>query len=126
MTYKLLLVDDSEPIRLRLCSLLQSIAGVAAIEQASTLATALACVRRNPPALMVLDLYLPDGLGTDIITPLKQIAPELKIAVLTLHGKDRYRQSCLARGADWFFDKACDIDALLALVRQQAAQQATE
>ena len=32
MTYKLLLVEDSEPIRLRLCSLLQSIAGVGAIE----------------------------------------------------------------------------------------------
>ncbi len=124
MTYKLLLVDDSEPIRTRLCSLLESIDGITAIDQADTLTTALSCVRRNPPALVVLDLSMPDGLGLDIIAPLKQMAPGLKIAVLTLHGKGSYRQSCLALGADWFFDKATDMDLLLVAVRQQVAQQA--
>jgi two-component system response regulator DevR len=126
MTYKLLVVDDSEPIRTRLCCLLQSIPGITAIDQASTLATALDCVRHNAPMLVVLDLYLPDGLGLDIIATLKHLSPRLQVAMLTLHGKDSYRQNCLARGADWFFDKAGEIDALLLLVRQQVAHQATD
>jgi DNA-binding NarL/FixJ family response regulator len=119
-----LLVDDSEPIRTRLCCLLESIPGITSIDQADTLATALQCMRRSVPALVVLDLYLPDGMGLDIIATLKQMAPDLRIAVLTLHGKDSYRQMCLVRGADWFFDKACEFDSLLDVVRQQVAQQA--
>jgi len=124
MTFKLLLVDDSEPIRTRLCSLLLSIDGIAAIEQADTLAAALVCVRRKPPAFVVLDLALPDGSGMDIIAELKYLAPAMRIAMLTLHGKGSYRQLCLARGADWFFDKADEFDALLEVVRQQVSQQA--
>jgi len=126
MTFKLLLVDDSEPIRTRLCSLLGSIPGVTAIEQAANLGMAMASVRRSPPTLVVLDLYLPDGMGLDIIGALRKMVPRLIIAVLTLHGEGSYRKSSLALGADWFFDKATDMDLLLETVRQQVAQQAHE
>jgi DNA-binding NarL/FixJ family response regulator len=123
MNFTLLVVDDSDAIRTRLCSLLQSIPGITAIEQASTLGEVLACVRRSPPTMVVLDLHLPDGLGMDVIGSLKHIAPKLLVAVLTLYGQRSYREKCLALGADWFFDKASEFDTLLDVVRQQIAQQ---
>jgi len=121
MTYNILVVDDSEPIRIRLCSLLASIHGISNIDQAGTLSEALARARLCPPDLVILDLHLPDGLGLEIIGSLKHMNPGLRIAILTLYGDSNYRQRCLTLGADWFFDKACQFDELLAVVRQQVA-----
>jgi DNA-binding NarL/FixJ family response regulator len=120
MSFKILVVDDSDELRSRLCSLFESIPGITAIEQAATLSAALESVQRSPPTMLILDLHLPDGLGMNIIGRLKQVEPKLLIAVLTLYGQSSYRERCLALGADWFFDKAGEFDLLLDLVRQQA------
>jgi DNA-binding NarL/FixJ family response regulator len=68
-----------------------------------------------------MDLALPDGLCTLIIEPLKRLSPTLRIAVLTLYSGPASRELCLKLGADWFFDKAADVDDLLDVVRQHAA-----
>ena len=122
MPIQLLIVDDSDLIRASLRALLGSVAGIAVIREATTLAEALDSVRRDPPTLVILDLNLPDGLGIDIIQQLKQRSPTLWLAVLTIHADPLYRQRCLALGADWFFDKATETDPLLEVVRQLAAQ----
>ena len=120
MTIHLLIVDDSEVIRTSLRALLGSVAGIAFIREASTMSDALASVRANQPALVILDLNLSDGLGKDIIKPLKQLAPAVLIAVFTIDSNPICRQFCLARGANWFFEKATETDALLEVVRQVA------
>ncbi|MFZ4625915.1 MAG: response regulator [Rhodoferax sp.] len=125
MLINFLIVDDCDLIPASLRALLGSVAGIATIREVSTLAEALGSVRRNPPSLVILDLNLPDGLGMDIIAQLKQISPTLWLAVLTIHADQGYRQRCLALGADWFFDKATETDALLEVVRQLAAQNPT-
>ena len=125
MSINLLIVDDSDLIRASLRRLLGSVAGILTISEATTLGEALESVRRNPPTLVILDLNLPDGLGMDIIAQLKQISPTVWLAVLTIHADPIYRQRCLALGADWFFDKASETDALLEVVRQLAAQNLT-
>ena len=117
----LLIVEDSVLISGLLHDLLAGLPGIGRIDQAATLALALHSVRREPPALVILDLQLPDGNGMQIIGNLKQLSPELRIAMLTLHAENAYRHQCLALGADWFFDKATEIDALLREVRLQAA-----
>ena len=116
---KLLIVDDSEPIRASLRALLSRIQGIASIEETSTLAGALQSVRRNAPHLVILDLHMPDGLGTQVIGTLKQLAPAMLIAVLTFHAEDSYRQKCLSLGVDWFFDKSTEFEKLLNVVRLQ-------
>ncbi len=125
MLINLLIVDDCDLIRASLRALLGSVAGIATIREASTLAEALDSVRLDPPNLVILDLNLPDGLGMDIIAQLKQISPPLWLAVLTIHADPICQQRCLALGADWFFDKATETDALLEVVRQLAAQNPT-
>lgn len=117
----LLIVEDSALISGLLRELLTGLPGIGRINQAATLAQALQSVRCEAPALVILDLQLPDGNGMQIIGSLKQLSAELRIAVLTLHSDNAYRIQCLALGADWFFDKGTDIDALLRHVRQQAA-----
>ncbi|HOE42224.1 MAG TPA: response regulator transcription factor [Rhodoferax sp.] len=125
MPIQLLIVDDSDLIRTSLRALLGSVAGIAVIREATTLAEALDSARCDPPTLVILDLNLPDGLGVDIIQQLKQCSPTLWLAVLTIHADPSYRQRCLALGADWFFDKATETDPLLEVVRQLVVQNPT-
>ena len=74
------------------------------------------------PTLIVLDLQFPDGIGTELIDPLKLMAPTTQIAVLTNHAGEFNKRHCLASGADWFFDKSTEFDDLLDVVRYQAAR----
>ena len=122
MPISLLIVDDSDLVRTSLRALLGSVPGIATIREATTMAEALASVWLDPPLLVILDLNLPDGLGTNIIERLKRLAPDMWLLVLTIHADPFYRQRCLALGADWFFDKASETDVLLDVVRQLAAQ----
>ena len=121
MPSKLLVVDDSKLIRDSLRGLLATIAGITSVTEADSLAHALQSAWRDPPTLVILDLRLPDGLCTQIIGPLKSISCGLRIAVFTIHADDKYREQCLALGADWFFDKATEFDKLLDVVRQHTA-----
>jgi len=121
MPSKLLVVDDSKLIRDSLRGLLKTIAGITSVTEAATLAQALQSAWLDPPSLVILDLRLPDGLGMQIIGPLKSISAGLRIAVFTIHADDKYRAQCLALGADWFFDKATEFDKLLDVVRQHTA-----
>jgi DNA-binding NarL/FixJ family response regulator len=122
MTTHLLIVDDSELIRTSLRALLSSVTGISSIREAGTLSEALVSVQADPPSLVILDMNLPDGLGMDIIKPIKQFSPAVLIAVFTIHAFPGCTKRCLALGADWFFDKATETDALLAVVRQHAAR----
>lgn len=119
MAVTLLIVDDSEPIRTSLRGLLERVPGVTRIEEAATLAEALQSVQQDAPHLVVLDLHLPDGHGTQIIGALKQLAPNMQVAVLTLHAEQAFCHKCLALGADWFFDKTSEFEKLVEVVCQQ-------
>ena len=87
MAFNILIVDDSS-----LIGLLERIAGVDAIDQAASLAQAVLRIQLQPPALVVLDLRLPDGLGCDLIPILKRHEPGIRIALLTFHADDSYRK----------------------------------
>jgi DNA-binding NarL/FixJ family response regulator len=122
MPLKLLIVEDSEHIRASLVSLIECIPGIECVRTANTLAHAMESVRQLLPNLVVLDLQLPDGLGVELIEPIRVLAPAACIAILTNHANEFNRKHCLVGGADWFFDKSTEFDALLEVVRTQAAQ----
>ena len=113
MPMDVLIVDDSQAVRTSLRAALGCITGVGSVREAATLHAALDCVRCDPPALLILDLHLPDGLGDTALQTFKQLAPEMRIAVFSLHADNSHQQQCRAHGADWFFDKATQADALL-------------
>ena len=121
MPTHVLIVDYSGLIRTSLRALLGSVEGIETVREATSLSEALASVQRDRPTLVILDLVLPDGLSTQIIKPLKQHSPTLQIAILTLLAGPTYRERCLQLGADWFFDKACETEDLLEVVRQHTA-----
>ena len=123
MAIKLLIVEDSEPIRTSLLGLLAGIEGITAIHTAGTLAEAFDCMRRELPALVILDLQLPDGNAMHHIHTMKTLSPLMWIAVLTNNANNLVRDKCLQAGASWFFDKSTEFEKVLDVVHQQATLQ---
>ena len=113
MPMDVMIVDASQAVRTSLRAVLGCITGVGSVREAATLHAALDGIRCAPPALLILDLHLPDGRGDIALQTLKQLAPEMRIAVFSLHADSSQQQQCRVLGADWFFDKATQVDALL-------------
>jgi DNA-binding NarL/FixJ family response regulator len=122
---KLLIVEDSEHVRASLIGLMECIPGIDGICTAVSLVDAMHCVREFSPSMVVLDLHLPDGSGTELINPIQQLAPDVRIAVLTNDASEFNRKICLSFGANWFFDKSTEFEMLLDVVRAHAEIQAT-
>lgn len=114
---KLVIAEDSDLIVARLVCMLEDSAGLQEIKTVGSLADTLSVVERIYPDLLVLDFHLPDGDAPRIILNLKQIAPHMKIAVLTNDDSPFNRTRSFQAGADWFFNKSTDFEVLTTLVQ---------
>lgn len=121
MTFKVLVVDNSELICAGLVRLIQGLEGVTAIQTACTLAQTLKWLRIESPTLLILDPGFQDCNAIQLLNLMKKMMPDTLIAVLTHDPSEFNRDKCTRAGADWFFDKANEIENLLDLVQKQAA-----
>lgn len=65
----------------------------------------------------ILDLYLPDGSGEDILQHLRSTSPQLPVIIVSSCRKSFQRISLLDLGADDFLVKPMNLDELLARIR---------
>jgi two-component system, OmpR family, alkaline phosphatase synthesis response regulator PhoP len=88
-----------------------------AVERAATLAAARASLVERPPALVVLDLMLPDGDGLDLLQEIKRRDPRQPVLVLTARASDDERIGGLSLGADDYVTKPFNLEELVLRVR---------
>ncbi len=69
-------------------------------------------------SLVLLDLRLPDIYGTEVLSGIKQIHPNLPVIILTGHGTEKDRQACEKLGAHQFIHKPLDIDQLMVILNK--------
>ncbi|HEX7127776.1 MAG TPA: response regulator [Thermodesulfobacteriota bacterium] len=94
-----------------------------AVQVAFTLAEAhQALAQGPPPALVLLDLVLPDGDGLSLCPVIRRRWPSLPVFVVSARGDAATRQAVLAAGCTAFLAKPFDPDAVLAQVRAQIGQ----
>lgn len=112
------LVEDSAQIRDRLVEALAAIQGVSVAFHAETENDALAKLRSRVWDVAILDLQLKQGTGLGVLKGLRADGkPHRTVAVFTNYGFPQYRERALALGADFFFDKARDFEALQDVLR---------
>ena len=111
---KALIVDDEKAIRRFLRSTL--VAEDFEVVEAETIADARAAAEKQRPDLVVLDLGLPDGDGSDLIGPFIALC---KPAILVLSALDEEARKVLALnlGADDFITKPFGVAEFMARVR---------
>lgn len=111
---KLLIVEDSQPVRDRLHSLFSEMQGLETVV-AANLEQAVASFRQLAPEVVLADIQLPDGSGLDLLGIVKRERPHTRVLMISNHAF--YRKRCLAEGADHFFDKSMDLEAMATTVR---------
>ena len=113
---RLLVVDDSAVVGSRLLAVLGSIPDVEVLPQAWSVASARRAFFEGGPDVVVTDFDLPDGTGLDVIRHVKRVWPWTVVVVLTYENLPAFRRPCLEAGAEFFFDKATEVDDLVRLI----------
>jgi len=113
-TVRVLVVDDESNIRSIVRSAVESLGHVGF--EAATAAHALELARTERPALIILDLSLPDGDGRAVCREVRQWSA-VPILVLTARHSDEEKVALLDAGADDFLTKPFSTAELQARVR---------
>jgi two-component system, NtrC family, sensor kinase len=117
MPEAVLVVDDSLTVRMDLAEALEE-AGFRALPCAS-LAEARTLLAREAPALVILDMILPDGDGVELLQEIRATAPtETRVLILSGEAEVKDRIRGLQTGADDYVGKPYDTTYVVARARQ--------
>ncbi len=122
MSAPLLLIDDTPSLRLLYESILRN-AGHD-VRSAETAEEGLQLFRDLAPAVVLLDLMLPDRDGLELMAEMLQLRPETAVIVITAHGSINKAVEAMRGGAFEFLVKPFDDARFLAAVAN-AARDAT-
>jgi two-component system, OmpR family, response regulator CpxR len=74
--------------------------------------TALDILDKDEPEVMILDLKMPGIDGIEVLRKTKATRPEVEVIILTGHGTEKDRETCMELGAFAYLQKPVDIDVL--------------
>lgn len=123
---RVLLVEDSLPVRRRIRGLIEELSPVDIVGEAGTVAAALALFREHQPDAVVLDLNLADGDGIAVLTEIKRARRACVVIVQTNFVIPECREFCLKLGADHFFDKAREFERVPEVLKDLCGAKLTE
>jgi CheY-like chemotaxis protein len=107
---KVLLVDDEREFVQTLSErLMMRDMGSAVVYDGES---ALDLVRDDEPEVMILDLKMPGIDGIEVLRRVKKEHPLVEVIILTGHGSEQDRQTCMELGAFAYLHKPVDIDVL--------------
>lgn len=99
---KLLLVDDHAIVSDGLQALLSAVDGLEIVNKLTSGDFALAYLKQHEVDLLITDYSMPDMDGITLVKKAKQIKPDLKIIVLSMHDEVVMIREMLAAGVDGY------------------------
>lgn len=111
-----LVVDDHPLYRGALATLVRSLFGADAVQEAGTAESALAA--RTVPDLVLLDFRLPTLNGAEAITAFRKRFPSAPVIVISASEDRREGQAAMRAGARAFVHKTESMDAIADVIRQ--------
>ena len=86
------------------------------IFEAASRSEGLAQIAKINPALIIVDINLPDGNGLEIVSWVRSISSQTALVVLSLNESDEYVHAAMNAGASAFVQKAAPMSELLASI----------
>lgn len=117
---RIFVVDAEELARDGLHGALAGACDLCLVGEASTIAEATARLQLAEPDVVIVDLDLPDGCGTEVSRFVKDRLPETSVLVLSSAADDAAVVHAIRGGADGFLTKRTRADDLVASVRRLA------
>ena len=113
---KVFIADDSEPVAEMLTELISSPGRIEVIGVGATEEAAIESIHSMRPDVVVLDLQLKTGSGTNVIRAVRANGDldRTRLMVTSNHTGPQLKAGCLELGADGFFDKVKELGALAA------------
>jgi len=102
---RVLLVDDHEILRAGVRSRLENEPGIAVVGEADSAERAVVMARSLQPDVVVLDLLLPRKSGYEAIPELLEVAPDVKILVVSSQAAPSSVRRALSAGASGYLPK---------------------
>ena len=119
-SFRLLLVDDHEVLRLGLKTLFSEAGGFRVVGEAGTKATAVTEAARVKPDVILMDVRLPDGSGIEACREIRAARPETRVLFLTSYADDDAVLATILAGADGFLLKEVSSEDLVRAMRTVA------
>jgi two-component system, NarL family, response regulator NreC len=99
MTIRLLVADDHGVLRAGLVALLNSETGMTVIGEADDENSAVSLAIEKRPDVVLMDISMPDAGGIDATRRIKQLVPETRVLILTVHEDKGLMQEAIRSGA---------------------------
>jgi DNA-binding NarL/FixJ family response regulator len=117
MPTKTILVEDSIRIREVLIPSMEELGGMRVVAVAETVEEATAAFERHGLHwdVAIVDLFLRQGSGLDVLRACRHRLPHQHVIMLTNYATAEVRGRCLSLGADAVFDKSTELDAFFEL-----------
>ncbi len=114
----ILIVDDERDIRELIGDILED-EGFST-RKVGTSDAAMAEINGDPPALLILDIWLKDSQmdGIDILTAVKRDNPDVPVVIISGHGNIEIAVAAIKQGAYDFIEKPFNIEQLLVVIRR--------
>ena len=120
---RVLIADDSPPVQEMLTELVQGSGHATVVGASDTEAGTVEAIRRLKPDVVVLDLQLKAGSGTNVIRAVRA-DPALactRLFVTSNHPSAQMKAGCVELGADEYYDKLKELAELAARLEKLAA-----
>ncbi|HET7096101.1 MAG TPA: response regulator [Casimicrobiaceae bacterium] len=118
MPTRVYVVEDSQLVFERLQESMEEV-GAKVVGHADAASTAVAQIGELRPDAVVVDIALREGTGLHVLKEIEQLPEDGRPVriVLTNFNRPWYRDAAKRLGAEYFFDKSCDVSRMLDVLR---------
>jgi two-component system response regulator DevR len=118
---RIVLVDDSELVRMGLRAILGTERTLEIVGEGSSVATGIAACAKHKPDVALLDLRLPDGSGFEACREILRRLPDTRVLVLTSVADDTLVDEAIRAGAHGYLLKEVNSRGLIQAITDVAA-----
>ena len=112
------MADDHAVVRRGVSQILSGVFSPLELREAANGHEVLAAVRQAQWDLLILDIGMPAGSGLEIMPALRQLAPDLRILVLTIHSEEQFAVRLLKSGISGYLTKERAPEELISAVKK--------
>lgn len=113
---KVLIVDHALLVVSRVSEIISELDCVASVSVATTYEEAVKKIALLQPDIVLLDIYLKDKSGLELLEFIKRNHPAIKAIMLTNQSSDNYKNLCEKIGSDHFIDKSSEFENITGII----------
>jgi len=124
MTYRIIIVDDHEVVRLGLRTLIDNQEELIVVDEAGDADEALRKTIQHSPDVVVMDIRLPGKSGIEACEEIKEAMPDVEVLMLTSYAEDELLFEAISAGAAGYVLKQGGGDELVRAIKRVAQGEA--